>query len=418
MYSAQNELSVSNHKVFAEQKPYLDEINWDFSDNLFSKNQGGVTFDSRKFFPYPGTYVPEIPYTLIEALTKEFDTILDPFAGSGTTIFQSIILRRFPLGYDTCSISSFFINNLINLLSPRINLETLGNEFLKSISYSNVSNNTFSPNFEKLNPWFGPKTYQEIKCLKNRIEIESNHLVSSLISISILTSLNSITSQGRGWGCIADNMLPKKEQLKEFDVKKIVGKKGISLINYIKNFQHIIQSRQFEIFFDQINTQGIERVKNNDCRYDLEHPSKTIDTIITSPPYPNMTDYITSQRLGYYFLGLDPDSDKKKETGARHKRKRKSSVSDYKNEMIKFNCWFEKNLKPGGFICMVLPEFESKQKVTARKIAIDEIIENLESFPSIELLKIYERLLPTIRRSHNSKWASLKKEKIYIFQKI
>ena len=33
-------------------------------------------------------------------------------------------------------------------------------------------------------------------------------------------------------------------------------------------------------------------------------PDNSVDLVITSPPYPNMTDYVTSQRLSYYFLGL------------------------------------------------------------------------------------------------------------------
>ncbi len=30
----------------------------------------------------------------------------------------------------------------------------------------------------------------------------------------------------------------------------------------------------------------------------------------------------------------------------------------------------------------------------------------------------YERILPTIRRSHNIKWTSLEREKIYLFRKV
>jgi len=33
------------------------------------------------------------------------------------------------------------------------------------------------------------------------------------------------------------------------------------------------------------------------------------------------------------------------------------------------------------------------------------------------LVDEYERILPSIRRSHNIKWATLEKEKIYIFRK-
>ena len=37
---------------------------------------------------YHGNFIPQIPNQLIRRYTKEQDVVLEPFAGSGTTLFE------------------------------------------------------------------------------------------------------------------------------------------------------------------------------------------------------------------------------------------------------------------------------------------------------------------------------------------
>ena len=49
---------------------------------------------------YHGNFIPQIPSQLIRRYTKENETVLDAFAGSGTTLFECEDLNRKFIGFD------------------------------------------------------------------------------------------------------------------------------------------------------------------------------------------------------------------------------------------------------------------------------------------------------------------------------
>ncbi|STO71501.1 DNA methyltransferase [Avibacterium paragallinarum] len=49
---------------------------------------------------YHGNFIPQIPYQLIKRYTKEEDTVLDLFMGSGTTLYECENLNRSFIGFD------------------------------------------------------------------------------------------------------------------------------------------------------------------------------------------------------------------------------------------------------------------------------------------------------------------------------
>jgi len=76
-----------------------------------------------------------------------------------------------------------------------------------------------------------------------------------------------------------------------------------------------------------------------------------------------------------------------------------------------------KKLKFGGYACFIMPIFaEDNKNNRERKLIVDKVIKSTIEY-GLFLVDEYERILPSIRRSHNIKWATLEKEKIYIFRK-
>jgi len=49
---------------------------------------------------YHGNFIPQIPYQLIKRYTKEGETVIEPFMGSGTTLFECERLNRKYIGFD------------------------------------------------------------------------------------------------------------------------------------------------------------------------------------------------------------------------------------------------------------------------------------------------------------------------------
>lgn len=409
---------VNNYK---EVQSILRDINWNFYQPLSSFLGTIIPFDTRKHIVYPGTYVPEIPFTLIEVLSKPGAIVLDPFSGSGTTFFQSILLRRIPYGCDICKVSIEYSKSMFMLFDPENNLRSVADK-IKRVVFKYDMHTDYSVDIakqfkylDKLRVWYSRNTFNMLCYLFKEINRIHDEKTKAALNIILLAITKNSCSQDRGLGCIADNMIPNANQLKDKDVFRSVIKKAGVLVNDIESRLSSLDEK-FNALYKKLDIEKI--LYNGDIRGWGDVKNKSIDLIVTSPPYPNMTDYITSQRLNYYYLNSDPDIEKFRETGARFKRMRKSSSNTYLEDMMSINERLSKLLKTNGYLCLILPEFETHNKRDQnRKILIQKLIDQLEEFDLVKR-DVFERILPSMRRSNNQKWATLKKEKIYIYQKV
>ena len=78
-----------------ENNNIMEEIN---VDSLWLIPQRDKTGKHKNI--YHGKFIPQIPNQLIRRYTKEQDIILEPFAGSGTTLFECENLNRKYIGFD------------------------------------------------------------------------------------------------------------------------------------------------------------------------------------------------------------------------------------------------------------------------------------------------------------------------------
>lgn len=406
-------------------KSLLENINWNFYQKISLSNSEIHPFNCRKHHWYPSTFIPEIPFTLIEILTLKGAIVFDPFAGIGTTYFQALLLERRPLTVEICRVAIEFMKSLFILFNPeidlndlRVNFKKIINEFDPNIEYISKTSNHIL--IDLLKPWYTTNTLNQLSFLFIKNENNEEILVKSVMKIIISGILKTVSCQDRGWGCIADNVLPKKEQMKDKNVLDLFSKHlnllfndiSVHLKNVTNKYEKIYKELSIKntIFYEDINTfNGI--------------PDNFVDLVITSPPYPNMTDYVTSQRLSYYFLGIDLRNKNNLkeidlEIGSRRKRTLKNTGELYLSYMNNANKLISNKIKTGGYACFIMPVFDMYNKNnTNRKFIIQEMLSNLEVCDLVREGE-YERILPVKRRSHNIKWATLEKEKIYFFRKV
>ncbi|MFA5427451.1 MAG: DNA methyltransferase [Sulfurimonas sp.] len=60
---------------------------------------------------YHGNFIPQIPNQLIQRYTKENEIVLEPFMGSGTTLFECEKLHRKYIGFDINPQMLEYVNN-------------------------------------------------------------------------------------------------------------------------------------------------------------------------------------------------------------------------------------------------------------------------------------------------------------------
>ena len=104
-------------------KNRLGRINWDFETRLVVDTDDIFPFNNRKYHSYPATYIPEIPFSLIEILSEKGSVVMDPFGGIGTTFIQALIQKRIPISIDNNSIASHITNDFYVMFNPCIDLD-------------------------------------------------------------------------------------------------------------------------------------------------------------------------------------------------------------------------------------------------------------------------------------------------------
>ena len=207
-------------KDFSTAKAILKNINWNFYQKGTFSPYEIRPFNCRKYHWYPATFVPEIPFTLIEVLTLPGAVVYDPFAGIGTTYFQALLLGRKPLATEICRVAIKYMHSLFILFNPKINFDNLRENIKKMLKDFNPSSNYISdvPKntlINNLKPWYSEKTLNQLSFLFIKEASCSDKTTRAAMRIFISAILKTVSSQDRGWGCIADNVLPKKEQIKD-----------------------------------------------------------------------------------------------------------------------------------------------------------------------------------------------------------
>lgn len=408
-------------RKISEVEHVLRNINWSFTPK--SALLRNSTFNVRKYHWYPATFIPEIPYTLIDILSYPGSTILDPFGGIGTTFFQAIMLRRIPTTIDVNPVSSFIISTLLRLFDTSIDIMETQKRIIVSLEQYNHNINYSGSAFvneyfhTELRQWYTPSVFNQICFLK--ASAMSAPIEDQATIMMVLSSLMCYASnQDRGWACIADNMIPKPYQERNINLLSTFKNRLSTLIKDIERRRLLLDSI-YQDYHGLANNSGT--VLNKDVlSFNDESIVKTnsIDLVITSPPYPKMADYTTSQRLSNYLFEFDIGGIKELEIGARYRRKNLKSLEEYSNSMDKSNEIITSKIKPNGYLCYVMPSFGiDTDNNIERRSCIQRILAKIEEHGMIKEMEL-ERVLPDIRRSHNIRWMKLKKEIIYIYRKL
>ncbi len=390
----------------------INSINWNF-DFTITYDSGMIRpFNCRKYYSYPATFIPEIPYTLIEILSKKGDVVLDPFGGIGTTFMQALSLERTPLSFDINPIATNVCETLYRLFDPNFGHEDVKKQLLDYCR-------DYDKNYDyrkklagykiELGGWFEDNTFNELAYLLYRYQntqVYNLRIVLGLILPSILTTLSS---QNKGWAYIADNVKPKFDELRQ---KSVLDHYKSTLKTLLGDVESQLGSfpKSYPDFYQQLaETPRViaDSIVNSNLR------DSSVDLVITSPPYPRMIDYVKSQRLSFYFFDLNFHEYVESETGARYRRSRQDALTEYEKQICFVNKKTLDLLKIGGFFCLVLPDYNVDDN---RKSVIEKIVKWYSENGLTEVAKI-GRYIPSHKRTLSIQWASLVNEHIYIFQK-
>lgn len=314
-------------KQLEEHNKQAGQLNL-FLDPIHATFKGGAKDPLQRWYPYLEGYSPRFVEIILEQFSPNARVVYDPFAGVGTT----------PLVTAELNLQAIYseINPLLQLLTKiKIDSRNLVErkkiyiiENLNKILFSLdnlIENNppddklleTYTATFGK-SKFFDEHTFQRV--LKSRSLIDSvactSPITANLLTLAILSSL------------IPSSLLQRAGDLR-FKTKEELVKKKVDYIESIKNYLGII--------IDDLKT--IEPLPRHplliteDAR-DIEHiPFLEIDTVITSPPYLNGTNYFRNTKVELWFLrSLQANRD----LGTFRKKSVTAGINDVSDRKIDF----------------------------------------------------------------------------------
>ncbi len=283
-------------------------------------NRRNVSYQANKdlgiynWFKFKEAFSDELVKILLSSFNLSNDSIiLDPFAGSGTTLFSAATEGINSIGFDIMPFSKIIIdaktnlenydlNELKSLIDDFHNLEIPKN-FNKRTHYVPITKDAYPDSNDHflafISDWIENKTITR--------ELKNLFLVSVLNSLEN-SSYTTKKGQYLGWDSrskkvidrnnyrIKNGLKPSKPLTVRKDIENI---RDLILEDLNQKFEDIKKFRKVNNLTGNINFQ----LKNSLSGLP-ELESNSVDSVITSPPYCNRYDYTRTYALELAFLGL------------------------------------------------------------------------------------------------------------------
>jgi DNA modification methylase len=379
----------------------LNSQDWSFTND-------DTTYLSHNLHPYPAKYIPQIPNKLIRFLSLRGERIWDPFGGSGTTALEALLLGRQAISSDINPISEIIGRaksaSLVKQEEDEI-IQMIEKLRVISASKENIGAKlkdsarlikSYIPAIANLDKWFHQQTANELAFLRwmieEKLKFDGSKNVSKAVLSKIVLKVSFQDSETR--------YVSKAREVVEGEALKLFALELDNAVKKIRKTSELLQFQKAEFRTANLVTEKFI-------------PDNSIDLIVTSPPYPNATDYHLYHRFRIFWLGFDPKEMSKNEIGShlRH-QKEGTSIESYLSEMKECLRKMYGGLRPGRIAALVLGDsiFEKKLFKTA------ELLEEVAKDIGFESVGIIQRPLHETKRSF-SVAKRLKEEKILVLRK-
>jgi len=207
---------------------------------------------------------------LLLTYSKKGDTIWDIFCGSGTALVESRLLNRNSYGIDLNPLAIF----LAKVKTTPINPQLLSKEYIKLLTRINkIKNHEIEkPRFKNLEFWFKDKVIIELAKIKKAIKEIKDKKIQDFFLVSFSETVRKVSNTKNGEFKL---VRIKKEQLEKHNP------------NVLEIFKQKTEAniKGMEEFYRDVDKNTWTKIIPGDSSKDNGIKEKSIDCIITSPPY-------------------------------------------------------------------------------------------------------------------------------------
>ena len=264
-----------------------------------------------RLHPYLGKYVPQLVEALLDRYVKPRGRVLDPFAGSGTTLVQSL-----ESGYDAAGIDVAAFNCLLMRVKTGLYDPFLLESELRD-AHARLGESAERPG-GYVAEWYAPQAAAELLHFRSLLgEYEHAHVLQVVLARAARSA--RLTTH-------FDLEFPKRPQHEPYwchkhrrtcapvgEANKFLGRYLLDTLERLKQFQRV-----------RARGRSAEVVHGDAREAPLHGP---FDAIVTSPPYPGLIDYHEQHRYAYELLGLDDR--RERELGAAERGSSRRALASY-----------------------------------------------------------------------------------------
>lgn len=291
---------------------------------------------------YRACFKAQLPNFFITKLTKESETVYDPFSGRGTTVIEAALCGRNAIAND--------INPISRILSEgRIKIPTI-QEIKNRLEEIEINENLTCD--IDLSMFFHRETLQEIVSLKHyflgKVYLDDTDKWLRMVAT------NRLTGHSKGYFSVY-TLPPNQAVSPERQIK--INEKYKQEPSY-RATKQIIYNKSISLLKDLTPTQkkNLESSKvvflNKDARNTPEIAAEAVALTVTSPPFLDVVQYAQDNWLRCWFNGIDAREIEKQITMAKTAEKWSEIMSDVFRELYRIT-------KKGGFVVFEVGEVKN-----------------------------------------------------------
>jgi DNA modification methylase len=396
---------------------YTNFENIEVSPEWCFKNVRSVEQWTHGYHRYPAKFLPNLVKKLIEEQTTKADTIVDLFAGCGTTLVESKIHGRASIGVDINPVAELITKVKTSPVEPAMLSKYFKQIIVVLDKYKPLEyENRFH---ERIDYWFVPENKSKIAFLYNTILSVKKRQAQDFF----LVSLSHILKNCSRWlqSSTKPQIDPHKEITDPFGAFQIHTKQMLK-----KNeefYSHLQENKYLETKCE---------IKLEDSR-GTSIDTNSVGAVITSPPYVTSYEYADIHQLTAYwydyvtnlaefrkkFIGTFYSLNQELKCNSRSAQKiiaelqtkderTAKEVANYFNDMEAVGKEMYRIVRKGGHVCIVIGNTTLKDVKIKSAEVFYEILKSA-GFKRDTVIKrsIPHKLMPTIRDKNSGKFTKL-----------
>ena len=288
--------------------------------------------------PYLGKYVPQLVEELFRRHVPVRGRVLDPFAGSGTTLVQALESGRDSVGADIAAFNCL----LMRVKTGSHNRFSLEHDLRDALARFERGEGEATGATPYVRRWFAPAAREQLLRFRS---IAGDYEHADVLRVVLTRAARSARRTTH-----FDLDFPKAPQLDPYWCHK--HRRECRPVEHAEHFvrRYTLDTLRRLKEFARVRSRRSALVLHGDAR-ELALPGP-FDAVVTSPPYPGLIDYHEQHRYAYELLGLDDL--REREIGAAARGTSKAALAAYVDGISTVLASCASALKPRGRVVIVV----------------------------------------------------------------